>query len=254
MFFESNGWLPICGHSIIGVCTVLVEQGLIPIVEPITNIVLDTPLGLINAKVTIHNGKATNVSFKNVPSFVINSHLTIETEEWGTVLFDIAWGGYAIAIIPASYFKLEINTHNTKKFEAITRKLLPVIQNNYPICHPLLPDIHFISHIEYVSDDNSDYMKNIVINPSFLTDRSPCGNGTSARAAQLHEYGQLNVGESFTQYSAIGSSFTCTCTEESLQNGIITIIPEISGKAWITSMSTFVASNEDPFRDGFLLG
>ena len=57
-----------CGHDTIGVCTALVESGLIPVVEPIT-LKLDTPAGLVEVDIAVQDGKAKEVSFCNIPAF-----------------------------------------------------------------------------------------------------------------------------------------------------------------------------------------
>ena len=38
IYIETGGYLPMCGHDTIGVCTALIESGLIPVVEPITSL------------------------------------------------------------------------------------------------------------------------------------------------------------------------------------------------------------------------
>ena len=70
IFIETSGYLPMCGHDTIGVCTALVETGMIPVEEPETHITLDTPAGLTHVRVTVEDGKAKSVTFRNVASFV----------------------------------------------------------------------------------------------------------------------------------------------------------------------------------------
>ncbi|GAA3079037.1 hypothetical protein GCM10020254_24070 [Streptomyces goshikiensis] len=43
LYIEVSGLLPMCGHGTIGVATVLVETGMVPVVEPVTTVRLDTP-------------------------------------------------------------------------------------------------------------------------------------------------------------------------------------------------------------------
>ncbi|PMY01430.1 proline racemase, partial [Pseudomonas sp. MPR-R5A] len=67
IYIETGGYLPMCGHDTIGVCTALVEAGLIPIREPITALKLDTPAGIVDVEIKVENGKALEVSFCNIP-------------------------------------------------------------------------------------------------------------------------------------------------------------------------------------------
>ena len=69
IYIETGGYLPMCGHDTIGVCTALVEAQLIDIQTPYTNITLDTPAGLINVQIKVEEGIAKEVTFKNVPYF-----------------------------------------------------------------------------------------------------------------------------------------------------------------------------------------
>src|SRR5215813_10445667 len=69
LFIEVSGCLPMCGHGTIGVATVLVETGMVPVIEPVTTIRLDTPAGLVTAEVSVHEGAATAVKLLMVPSF-----------------------------------------------------------------------------------------------------------------------------------------------------------------------------------------
>ncbi|MFD9615481.1 proline racemase family protein, partial [Streptomyces sp. NPDC059083] len=51
LFIEVSGLLPMCGHGTIGVATALVEAGMVPVTEPVTEIRLDTPAGRVVATV-----------------------------------------------------------------------------------------------------------------------------------------------------------------------------------------------------------
>src|SRR3982074_1290030 len=42
LFIEVSGCLPMCGHGTIGVATVLVETGMVPVTTPVTTVRLDT--------------------------------------------------------------------------------------------------------------------------------------------------------------------------------------------------------------------
>ena len=90
------------------------------------------------------------------------------------------------------------------------------------------------------------------IQPGWL-DRSPCGTGTSARMAQLHARGELPLGQDFVNESVIGTRFTGRIAEETTVGGRPAIVPEITGRAWITAMGQYLLDAEDPFPAGFSL-
>ena len=94
-----------------------------------------------------------------------------------------------------------------------------------------------------------DGARNFVLCPGKAYDRSPCGTGTSARMAQLHHHGRLALGERFVHRSVIGTSFTGRLVAETDAG----VIPEITGRAWITGTATYVLDPDDPFPAGFRL-
>ena len=70
LFIEVSGCLPMCGHGTIGVATVLVETGMVEVREPETVVRLDTPAGLVEARVAVAGGRAEAVTIRNVPAFL----------------------------------------------------------------------------------------------------------------------------------------------------------------------------------------
>src|SRR6187399_622940 len=70
LFIEVSGCLPMCGHGTMGIATVLVETGMVEVREPETVVRLDTPAGLVVARVAVRDGRATAVTLRNVPAFL----------------------------------------------------------------------------------------------------------------------------------------------------------------------------------------
>jgi proline racemase len=91
-----------------------------------------------------------------------------------------------------------------------------------------------------------------VVAPAGL-DRSPCGTGTSARLANLHARGRLGVGEAFGHESIIGTLFTGRIAALTDVAGTPAVVPEITGRAWMTGRATLSLDPSDPFPGGFLL-
>lgn len=93
LFIEVSGCLPMCGHGTIGVATVLVECGMVDVTEPETVIRLDTPAGLVHATVSVREGHAERVRFRNVPAFAAQLDATVNVDSLGPVGYDLAFGG-----------------------------------------------------------------------------------------------------------------------------------------------------------------
>lgn len=92
IYIETGGYLPMCGHDTIGFCTALIESGHIEAKEPYTYLTLDTPAGLVKVKSKVSEGKAKEVTFANVPSFLLKT-ISVNVEGFGEVSCDIAYGG-----------------------------------------------------------------------------------------------------------------------------------------------------------------
>ena len=100
LYIEVSGCLPMCGHGTMGVATVLVETGMVRVVEPITTVRLDTPAGVVVAEVQVDRGHASAVTIENVPSFCGELDASVDVPGIGQVTYDMAYGGNFYAMVP----------------------------------------------------------------------------------------------------------------------------------------------------------
>jgi proline racemase len=256
VFIEVSGCLPMCGHGTIGTCTVALETGVVKATEPITNLTLDTPAGLVKASAKFRNDKVTSVKLENVPSFLLRKDAEVDVPTLGKVRLDIAFGGNFYGILPAEVVGLSLEKKNSGRLIEAGMKIMKAVQQQIPLSHPLNPEINEIKHTMFTGPPdvaNAQAKNTVVLHPGAV-DRSPCGTGTSARMAQLYARGQLRLNEDFVHESLIGSTFTGSLVkEEQLTPTITAVIPTIEGRAWITGFQQFVLDPEDPFPAGFLI-
>jgi len=251
LFIEVSGCLPMCGHGTIGVATVLVETGMVAVSEPETVVRLDTPAGLIEARVDVRDRRARAVTIRNVPAFLHARDRTVEVDGLGTVAYDMAFGGNFYAIVDAASVGLEVDPGRADELIEAGRGVMAAVER------PVHPDDERIAGCRHViftapGRDGADARGATSIHPGWL-DRSPCGTGTSARMAQLHARGELGLGEPFRHESVIGTRFTGRLVAEAEVGGRPAVVPEITGRAWITGMGQYVLDAEDPFPAGFAL-
>jgi proline racemase len=71
--------------------------------------------------------------------------------------------------------------------------------------------------------------------------------------AALHRRGELALGEEFVNESVIGSRFVGRLLEETRVGDVPAVIPEVSGRAWVTGMGQYLLDPTDPFPSGFVL-
>lgn len=255
LYFEVGGWMPMCGHDTIGVGTALIESGMVEIEEPYTHVTLDTAAGLVKLKIEVKDNTAVSVTFVNAPAFVMAEDAVVKTEEYGEVHMDIAYGGNIYAILPASSVGLSIEPKQASKLIAAGNRLKTYINEQIHVVHPEIPFENHVTHVEFYepSGQEDGAVKNAVIIPPGAIDRSPCGTGTSAKLSVLAKKGKIQLGESFIHQSIIGSQFKCTYLGNAEVSGIPAVIPEVTGKAWVTGIHTFVLDPDDIFPMGYQL-
>ena len=261
LYIEVSGCLPMCGHGTIGVATVLVETGMVEVVEPVTTIRLDTPAGLVIAEVSVSDGHADSVTITNVPSFAERLGASVEVpglvgDESRTVAYDLAFGGNFYAIVELESLGIEWREDRSNQDELLRAGLAimnAINETDEPV-HPERDDIRGCHHV-YLQAPGSTAERSrhaMAIHPGWF-DRSPCGTGTSARMAQLHARGDLALDTDFVNESYIGSRFVGRLVAETEVAGRSAVIPTITGRAWITGTAQYMLDPSDPFPRGFLL-
>ena len=256
LYNEASCWLPMCGHDTMGATVALIEAGLVDVTEPVTKIKLDTPTGVIEAEAVVTDGVVEQVSFLNAPALVLHKDAIVNTREFGTLKMDICWGGNVYAILPAEAVGLDIAPGNSSKLIDAANSIAKDINEQLTITHPEYPFVDSVTHVEFSGPPKSESadIQNCVVALPKVIDRSPCGTGTSAKAALLNAEGKLGEGETFVHESIIGSLFTCEVVEETEVHGIPAVIPRVTGNACVMGFCTWILDPKDPFPEGFLLG
>ena len=149
LFVEVSGLLPMCGHGTIGVATVLVETGMVAVTEPETVIRLDTPAGVVEATVSVSEGRAERVRLRNVPAFVAELDAQVEVDSLGTVSYDMAYGGNFYALIPAASVGLEPVPAQSQELIDRGLEIISAINASALPVHPVDPAIRGCKHVVF---------------------------------------------------------------------------------------------------------
>jgi proline racemase len=249
VFIEVSGCLPMCGHGTMGVATVLVETGMVAVEEPETIVRLEAPAGLVEARVAVEDGRARSVTIRNVPAFLHECDVEVDR-----VRLDLAFGGNFYAILPAAAVGLEVDPGRSGALIERGLEVMAAVNEAARPVHPADERIAGCRHVIFTAPggDGASARSAVAIHPGWL-DRSPCGTGTSARMAQLHARGKLGLEEPFVHESVIGTRFTGRLVGLVEVTGRPAVVPEITGRAWITGMGQYMLDVEDPFPAGFAL-
>jgi proline racemase len=252
LFLETTGFLPMCGHGTIGVATALVETGMVEVREPLTRINLDTPAGPVQARVAVRDGRAVSVSLTNVPAFVLEPQTSVDVPDLGEVTYAMVYGGNFYPIIEAAELGITLDLASKDQLIALGLRIIEAINEQRPPVHPEDPRIRGIHHAQFLQPgDNGADSRNAVLNVPGYFDRSPCGTGTSAILALRHHRGELDVGSAHVNESMLGTRFTGRILSATEAAGRPAIVPEITGRAWLTGFSQHLLDPEDPFPAGF---
>lgn len=268
IIMEQTEYVVMSGGNTISVATVLLETGMIPMQEPITEFILEAPAGLIGIRAECHQGKVTQVTFKNVPAFAVHLDAVIEVPHLGRVTVDVAWGGMFYVIADVRQFQgLELVPEHGAEITRVASLVLGAAQQQLPVAHPDYPGIG-ITNVQLsgpTTNPNADW-KNVVRvgsglvdldNPATWTgaiDRCPCGTGTCAKMAVLHAKGELALGQKFRHEGILGTVYTGELVEQTVLGEHDAVVPTVGGQSWIYGYSTYVLDPTDPFTDGFKVG
>lgn len=254
LYIEVSGFLPMCGHGTIGVATVLVETGMVTVTEPETVVRLDTPAGLVEARVTVRDGVAEQVTLRNVDAFALELDAKVTVPGLGEVRYDMAYGGNFYAVVDLASLGLPFDRARKDDILAAGLAISAAVDAHNPPVHPADPEIRGCKHVQFLAPgSDARHSRNaMAIRPGWF-DRSPCGTGTCARMAQLHARGELALDTEFVNESFIGTRFTGRLVATSEVAGVPAVVPEFSGRAWITGTASYLLDPADPFPHGFVL-
>jgi proline racemase len=250
-FLHNEGYSTMCGHAIIALTTLAVETGL----SRKDEIRFSVPAGLIEARARWVNGRAQDVSFRNVPSFAYVLDQSIDVPGIGRVRFDIAYGGAFYALVEAEPLGLKLVPAELNQLVDLGRRIKQAVMKALPITHPFEPDLSFLYGTIFTGATQTAgcHSRNVCIFADGELDRSPTGSGVSARAALLHAQGKLRIGERLTIESILGTQMTVEATAKVTFGPYDAVIPKVGGTAFITGRNEFYFDPEDPLRGGFIL-
>jgi len=258
VFFHNEGYSTACGHGTIALVTWAIDSGRVT-VEPGSRAVavtVDVPSGRLACTARMDDtGRVEAVRFRNVPSFVLARDVQVETSH-GRLAVDVAFGGAFYGSLDVSTIGLRVEPAALPELIALQRELRPALERALDVVHPDQHDLHGIYGVIFWESIEGEPLtqRNVTVFADGEVDRSPCGSGTSARLAVLHERGEIGIGETLRHRSIVDSVFDARVVEPGPSiGGHPTVITEVEGAAFRTGRHTFTLDERDPLGTGFLL-
>ncbi|WEK07839.1 MAG: proline racemase family protein [Candidatus Pseudomonas colombiensis] len=244
---------PMSGSNCICVVTALLELGILPMEEPSTTVVLDTPAGLVTAHAHCAQGRCVSVSLEMVPSFVEHLDAVIHTDEFGPIKVDIAFGGVYYALIDVEQVGLSIEPGKARELADTGVRLRRVINEQLAVQHPLIDSLNEVAYVMFRHRIDRLTWQTCTTLPPGRVDRSPCGTGSSANLATLSARGQVTPGDPLISRSTIGGEFKVELLGLTQVGERAAVLPRITGRAWVYGMHQIGVDPDDPLADGFML-
>jgi proline racemase len=268
VIMEQAEYPAMSGSNTICTATVLIAERMVPVREPVTELVLEAPAGLIRVHARVREGRAESITFENVPAFVVALDRPVEVPGIGSVVVDVAWGGMFYALADAAALGFAITPDEGRDLVRLGEMIKAAAREQVPAPHPEQPGLSGISIFEWTGPPTlpGSHGRNTVVvssgtldwsRPESFTgvlDRSPCGTGTCARMAVLHARGELAMGQEFVHEGILGTAWTGRLLRETTVGGTPAVVPELTGSAWITGRTRIVVEDTDPFPDGYTVG
>lgn len=257
IIMEPEDTPPMSGSNSICVATVLLDSGILPMREPVTELTLEAPGGLVRVRAECRDGKAERIFVENLPSFAAQLDVPLEVEGIGTLMVDTAYGGDSFVFVDPAALGLSLTADEAHDIARLGVRITRTANETLGFQHPENPDWRHISFCLFAGalqhGPGGLRAKSAVAVRPGKVDRSPTGTALSARMAVLHAREQMAEGDRLTAVSVIGSTFEGRILGRITVGGQPAIRPEISGRAWITGIHQHMLDPTDPWPEGYRL-
>lgn len=255
IYMDARRYPYLCGHATIGAVTTLIEAGALPVSEPETHVIVDTPSGPMDTVAHIVDGQVASVAMQAVPSFVYGENLSLDVPDLGQIRVDTVCVGGFFAMVSADEIGLRLEPKNADRLIELGMAIIDAANEQLTVRHPTRPEVSTVDVTEFYesSADRSGRGMSAVVYGESHMDRSPCGTGTSAKMTLLHHRGLLGLDEPFINAGVLGTTFEGRLIAETKVGDLPAVVPEVRGSAQVTGVHQFVLDQRDPFPQGFLI-
>ena len=257
IIMEPEDTPPMSGSNAICVATVLLDGGILPMTEPVTELLLEAPGGLVKVRAECRGGKAERIFVQNLPSFAASLGVPLEVPGLPTLMVDTAYGGDSFVIVDAAAMGFSLVENEAHDIARLGVRITNAANEVLGFHHPQNPDWRHISFCLFAGPltRGAEGLRAgaAVAIQQGKVDRSPTGTALCARMAVLAARGQMGPDDRLTAVSLIGSTFVGRILGHTTVGGTPAILPELSGRGWITGIHQHMRDPSDPWPTGYRL-
>jgi proline racemase len=255
IYMDAKRYPYLCGHATIGAVVTLARTGFLDLSEGENQIAVDTPSGIMHTTAVVTQGKVESVAINIVPSFVLETDRHIDVPGFGTLNIDLVYAGGFFAMISSKQTGIEPVIANSQILSELGMNIISVANEQVEVFHPERPEVKTVDVAEFYETHNENVMegKSVVVYGESHIDRSPCGTGTAAKLTLLHHAKKIDINQTYTNYSPLGTSFDARLVKKLKVGSFDAVVARITGMAYITGVHKFILEEDDPFPQGFLL-
>jgi len=256
LFMHNEGYSTMCGHATIALGRYAVDHGLVPRIEPVTEVGIECPCGLLHVHVAVKDGQSGHVSFDSVPAFLLANQLRVDVPDYGPVVADVSFGGAFYALADAAQFQLDVRRSRVRDLVDAATALSAAVNKVLPILHPVEQDLGFL-YGSILTDGRERPEEgpsaNICVFADAEVDRSPTGSGVTARMAARYQRGLVTFGQVSEIDSVTGARFTGEVLRTDVCGAREAVVVRVGGQAYYTGEARYWLEEGDEIGKGFLL-
>ena len=165
-----------------------------------------------------------------------------------TVTYDLAYAGNLIALVRGNELGLKVARESFGALVAAGKNVKAQAQQSWVASAGRLgPWPEVVSCLMYAKLRPGRY-RDLVVFRDFSVDRSPCGSCFAALMAHLHATRRLRLDQWIECENLLGLAFRGRLVARGGE-----LVPQLSGRAFITGEHRFRIDSRDPLRHGFQL-
>jgi proline racemase len=256
LFLHNAGYSTMCGHAVIALGRYAVDYGLVKKTEPLTEVDIECPCGLVRTSVEVQVGKSGRVTFESVPAFLFAAGVRVDVPGVGTVTTDVSYGGAFYALADAAQFGLDVRASRVRDLVDAATALTEAVRGSLPLSHPEHEELAFL-YGSILTDGRErpeeGPSRNICVFADAEVDRSPTGSGVTARMAARVAHGRVGLGERCLFESVTGAVFAGEAKALTRCGERPAVTVRVSGQAHYSGTARYWLEAGDEIGRGFLL-